>query len=107
MIYWVGQWTLGSWYISIIMEGAEMDDVLQDAWRPVNWKYAEAPKEDPAEFLRRYGHHVRQVPMLASPLTGRRLRRALPQMRPSALGQDGWSLAELWALPDALLECVH
>ena len=48
----------------------EMDGLLQDAWRPVNRKYADSPKPDPAEFLRRYGHHVRHVPMVASHLTG-------------------------------------
>ena len=48
----------------------EMDGLLQDAWRPINRKYAAAPEPDPAEFLRRYGHHMHGVPMLASPLTG-------------------------------------
>ena len=33
----------------------EMDSLLQDAWRPINRKYAEAAEPDPAEFLRRYG----------------------------------------------------
>ena len=82
----------------------EMDSLLQDAWRPINRKYAEAAEPDPAEFLRRYGRHVRCVPMISGPLTGRRLRRALMRMDPSALGLDGWSLEDLRALPDQLLE---
>ena len=82
----------------------EMDSLLQDAWRPINCKYAEAAEPDPAEFLRRYGRHVRCVPMISGPLTGRRLRRALMRMHPSALGLDGWSLEDLRALPDQLLE---
>ena len=82
----------------------EMDSLLQDAWRPINCKYAEAAEPDPAEFLRRYGRHVRCVPMISGPLTGRRLRRALMRMHPSAPGLDGWSLEDLRALPDQLLE---
>ena len=82
----------------------EMDSLLQDAWRPINCKYAAAAEPDPAEFLRRYGRHVRCVPMISGPLTGRRLRRALMRMHPSALGLDGWSLEDLRALPDQLLE---
>ena len=62
----------------------EMDSLLQDAWRPINRKYAEAAEPDLAEFLRRYGRHVRCVPMISGPLTGRRLRRALMRMHPSA-----------------------
>ena len=73
----------------------EMDSLLQDAWRPINRKYAEAAEPDPAEFLRRYGRHVRCVPMISGPLTGRRLRRALMRMHPSALGLDGWSLEDV------------
>ena len=82
----------------------EMDSLLQDAWRPINRKYAEAAEPDPAEFLRRYGRYVRCVPMISGPPTGRRLRRALMRMHPSALGLDGWSLEDLRALPDQLLE---
>ena len=82
---------------------AEMDGLLQDAWRPINRKYASDPEPDPAAFLRRYGCHVRRVPMLASPLDGPRLRKGLSRMKPSALGLDGWSLADLRSLPDRLL----
>ena len=84
----------------------EMDSLLQDAWRPINRKYAEPAEPDPAEFLRRYGRHVRCVPMFSGPRTGRRLRRALMRMHPSALGLDGWSLEDLCALPDQLLELL-
>ena len=37
----------------------EMDSLLHDAWWPINRKYAEAAEPDPAQFLRRYGRHVR------------------------------------------------
>ena len=70
----------------------------------INRKYAEAAEPDPAEFFRRYGRQVRYVPMISGPLTGRRLQRALMRMHPSALGLDGWSLEDLRALPDQLLE---
>ena len=73
----------------------EMESLLQDAWRPINRKYAEAAEPDPAEFLRRYGHHVRCVPMISGPLTGCRLRQALMRMHHSALRLDGWSLKDL------------
>ena len=69
----------------------------------MNRKYADSPEPDPVAFLRRYGHHVRRVPMVASQLTCRRLRRGLARMHPSALGLDGWSLADLRSLPDQLL----
>ena len=82
---------------------AEMDGLLQDAWRPINRKYATDPEPDPLAFLRRYGHHVRRVPMLASQLDGPRLRKGLSRMKPSALGLDGWSLADRRSLSDRLL----
>ena len=81
----------------------EMDGLPQDAWRPINRKYATDPEPYPAAFLRRCGHHVRRVPMIASRLDGPRLRKELSRMKPSALGLDGWSLAELRSLPDRLL----
>ena len=82
---------------------AEMDGLLQDAWRPINRKYATDPEPDPLAFLRRYGHHVRRVPMLATQLDGPRLRKGLPRMKPSALGLDGWSLGDLRSLPERVL----
>ena len=42
----------------------EMDSLLQDAWRTINRKYAQAAGLDPLEFLLWYGHHVRWVPMI-------------------------------------------
>ena len=82
---------------------AEMDGLLQDAWRPINRKYATDPEPDLAAFLRRYGHHVRRVPMIASRLDGPRLRKGFSRMKPSALGLDRWSLADLRSLPNRLL----
>ena len=82
---------------------AEMDGLLQDARRPINRKYATDADPDPAAFLRWYGHHVGRVPMMASQLDGPRLRKGLSRMKPSALGLDGWSLADLRFLPDRLL----
>ena len=80
-----------------------MDGLLQDAWRPINRKYETDHEPDPAAFLRRYGHHVRRVPMIASRLDGLRLRKGLSRMKPYALGLDGWSLADIRSLPDMLL----
>ena len=82
---------------------AEMDGLLQDAWRPINRKYASDPEPDPAAFLRWYGCPMRRVPMIASRLDGPRLRKGLSRMKPSALGLDGWSLADLRSFPDRLL----
>ena len=81
----------------------EMDGLLQDALRLVNRKYADSPEPEPVALLRRCGHHVRRVPMVASQLACRRLWRGLARMHPSALGLDGWSLADLRSLPDQLL----
>ena len=64
---------------------AEMDGLLQDAWRPINRKYATDPEPDPLAYLRQYGHHMRRVPMLASQLDGPRLRKGLSRMKTSAL----------------------
>ena len=82
---------------------AEMDGLLQDAWRPMNGKYATDAKSDTTAFLRRYGRHVRRVPMIASRLDGPRLCKGLSRMKPPALGLDGWSLADLRSLPYRLL----
>ena len=38
--------------------------------------------------------------MIASRLDGPRLRKGLARMKPSALGLDGWSMADLGSLPD-------
>ena len=54
-------------------------------------------------FMRRYGCHVRRVPMIASQLDGPRLRNGLSRMKPSALGLEGWNVADLRSLPDTLL----
>ena len=53
--------------------------------------------------LHRYRHHVQRVPMIALRLDGCRLRKGLSRMKPSALGLDGWSLANLRSLPNRLL----
>ena len=82
---------------------AEMGTLLHDAWRPINRKYATDAEPDPTALLRRYGHHVRRVPMIASRLDGPRLRKGLSRMKPLALGLGGWSLADLHSLPDRLL----
>ena len=41
--------------------------------------------------------------MIASQLDRPRLRKGLSRMKPSALGLDGWSVADLRSLPDRLL----
>ena len=41
--------------------------------------------------------------MIASWLDGSRVRKGLSRMKPSALGLDEWSLADLRSLPDMLL----
>ena len=82
---------------------AETDRVKQHAWRPINRKCAGDREPDPAAFLRRHRHHVRQVPMIAPRLDGCCVRKGLSRMKPSALGLDGWSLADLGSLPDRLL----
>ena len=80
-----------------------MDSVPQDAWRPINRKYATDPEPDPAAFLRRHGHHVQCIPMIASRLDGPRLRKGLSYMKPLAFGLDGWSFADLCSLRGRLL----
>ena len=82
---------------------AEMDGLLQGAWCPINGKYAADPAPHPTAFLRRYGHHVRRIPMITSRLESPRLRKGLSRMKHSALGLDGWSLAALRPLRNRLL----
>ena len=83
-----------------------MDGLLQDAWRPINGKYKSDPEPAPVAFLCRYGNHVRRVPMIASRLNGRRLRKGLSRMKPLAPGLDGWSLVDLRSLHNRLLGWV-
>ena len=78
----------------------EMGGLLQDAWWPINRKYADTPEPDLVAFLRRCRHHVWCVPMLASLLPGSPLRQGLVGMHPSALGLYGWSLTDLRSLAD-------
>ena len=73
----------------------QMDSLLHDACQPTNRKYVKAAELDPAEFFPRYGHHVRCVPVISRPLTGRWLQRAIMRMHPSALGLGGCSLGGL------------
>ena len=51
--------------------------------------------QDRFSGVRRYGHHVRRVPMIASRLDGPSLHKGLSRMKPSALRLNGWSLADL------------
>ena len=81
----------------------EMDELVRAAWGPINRKYAEGPEPCPDAFVAKYGHLLYRVPMLAKQLTGPYLRRRLMAMRPSAMGLDGWSLQDLRALPDRVL----
>ena len=85
----------------------EMDELVRAAWGPINRKYAEGPEPCPEAFLAKYGHLLQRVPMLAKQLTGPYLRRRLMAMCPSATGLDGWSLQDLWALPDRVLHGWH
>ena len=87
------------WNADVIVQ--EMDELLLAACGPINRKYAEVPEPDPLAFLTRYGHHLRQVPML---LTGEYLYKRLQFMHPTALGLDGWSLKDLRSLPRQLLD---
>ena len=82
----------------------EMDELVRAAWGPINRKYAEGPEPFPEAFVAKYGHLLHRVPMLAKQLTGPYLRRRLMAMRPSAMGLDGWSLQDLRALPDRVLQ---
>ena len=81
----------------------EMDELVRAAWGPINRKYAEGPEPCPDAFVAKYGHLLYRVPVLAKQLTGPYLRRRLMAMRPSAMGLDGWSLEDLQALPDRVL----
>ena len=49
---------------------AEIDGLLQAAWRPINRKYAVDPDPDPAAIVRLYWHHVWWVPIIAPRLDG-------------------------------------
>ena len=82
----------------------EMDELVRAAWGPINRKYAEGPEPCPETFVAKYGHLLHRVPMLAKQLTRPYLRRRLMAMRPSAMGLDGWSLQDLRALPDRVLQ---
>ena len=48
----------------------EMDGLMHDIWQLINCKYTVDGKRDAANFVCRYGCHVRRVPMLVGATCG-------------------------------------
>ena len=84
-----------------------MNRILHRAWDPIMRRYADRPEPCTQEFQRRYGQHVRRVPMATQPLSGARLRGRLRKMgTTTACKLDGWAVADLLQLPVALMDML-
>ena len=85
-----------------------MDEILHETWDKVMRKYTDTPEPDPDKFVQRYSHFIEKKADLASaPITGARLRKRLKKMGVrTAMGLDGWCVADLLCLPDSLLNML-
>ena len=43
----------------------EMDEVIREAWRPINMRYADRPEPSVTAFMNKYKQHIRGTPMEA------------------------------------------
>ena len=78
----------------------EMDEVIREAWRPVNMRYADRPEPSVTAFMNRYRQHIRGSPMEARRLDAQTLQaRARKMGEKTADGIDLWSIRLLKRLP--------
>ena len=85
-----------------------MDEILHESWDKVMRKYADSPEPDPDVFVQKYRSFIESnTDMDATPLTGARLRKRFRKMGvPTATGLDGWCVADLLCLPNALFDML-
>ena len=85
-----------------------MDEILHGSWDKVMRKYANSPEPDTDVFVQKYRVFIESnIDMDTTPLTGARLRKRFRQMGiHTATGLDGWCVADLLCLPNALLDML-
>ena len=85
-----------------------MDEILHESWDKVMRKYADTPEPDPDKFVQQYSHFIgKKAYMVLAPITRARLRKRLKKMGVhTAMGLDGWCVADLLCLPDSLLNML-
>ena len=78
----------------------EMDEVIKEAWRAVNMRYADRREPSLTVFMNRYRTHIRCSPMAARRLDAQTLHaRARKMGEKTANGIDLWSIRLLKRLP--------
>ena len=81
----------------------EMDDVIREAWRPINMRYADRPQPSVTAFMNKYKQHIRGTPMEARRLDALTLQaRARKMGEKTANGIDLWSIRLLKRPPGVL-----
>ena len=85
---------------------AEVDELLRKEWLPIFRLYADSPPPKWEDFKARFGRHIPTIcPMERTDLTPARLRETLMKMKvDTSLGSSNWTVGELRALPDRLLQ---
>ena len=78
----------------------EMDEVIREAWRPVNMRYADRPEPSVTAFMNGCRQHIRGSPMEARRLDAQTLQDRVRKMgEKTANGIDLWSIRLLKRLP--------
>ena len=78
----------------------EIDQLVQDAWKPIFSKYANTPEPSWEAFRARFGTYIRTARQELTPITGEQLAAAIKkQSNYTAIGFDGWRSIELKRLP--------
>ena len=85
-----------------------LDEILHESWDKVMRKYEDYPKPDPDVFVQKYRRFIESnTDMDATPLTGARLRKRFRKMGVhTATYLDGWCVADLLCLPNALFDML-
>ena len=85
-----------------------MDEILHESRDKVMRKYADSPEPDPDGFVQKYRSFIESnTDMDATPLTGARLRKRFGKMGVhTATSLDGWCVADLLCLPNALFDML-
>ena len=76
------------------------DEVIREAWQPVNMRYADRPQPLVTAFMNKYRQHIRGSPMEVRRLDAQTLQvRARKMGENTANGIDLWSIRLLKRLP--------
>ena len=79
-----------------------MDEIFRAEWVKIFRRF---PSEGPSmeRFKRRFGQYITAKPQHLNPLTLARIKSTIKRMKAkSAASRDGWGVADLKQLPDAI-----